>query len=256
MLLAIDVGNSQSVLGLFEQERVVRSWRLTTNREQTSDEASVWIGSLLTGAGFQLDQVRAMAVSSVVPSLTPALENSGKDLFGIRPLMIDHRCIPDLKILNHNPSTVGPDRLVNAVAARKRYGVPGIVVDLGTATTLDVIDENGSYAGGVIMPGLAISADALFQRGARLGRVGVSAPSRFVGRTTEESIQAGIFLGAVGAVDFLVRGIQNELGFSPESYVVATGGLAKELAGASQTIGSVDENLTLEGIRLVWTQNQ
>lgn len=251
MLLAIDAGNSQTVIGLYRNQQLAAHWRLTSSREQTDDEIAVLLRTLLRDVGEDPAAVTEVAVCSVVPALTTAYRELGASLFGTEPLIIDHRTADDLPILVDDPSSVGADRIANAVAARKHHGKPVIVVDLGTATTFDVVDGDGAYAGGVIAPGIGISANALFQRGARLGRVEIREPERMVGRTTEESIQAGIFYGAVGGVDHLVAGIVQEMGFPEDLPVVATGGLASAIASASSRITAVDEHLTLEGIRLV-----
>jgi len=256
MLLAIDVGNSQTAVGLYDGDSLVETWRLTSSRERTTDELGILYRGLLAGIGREGAAVDGLALCSVVPQLTSAYRTLGRDRFDRETFVIDHRTIPDLPILNHDPATVGADRLVNAVALRERYGAPGIVVDLGTATTLDVVDRDGAYAGGVIAPGIATSAAALFQRGARLARVEILKPERVVGRSTEESIQAGIFFGAVGTVDSLVGAVRTEMEFPSGIPVVATGGLAPAIAASSRVVTAVDETLTLEGIRLVWERSR
>jgi type III pantothenate kinase len=252
MLLAVDVGNSETSFGLFDGRKLVHHWRVTSSPRQTRDEIYVLCHALLQSAGRNMGEVTDLAVSCVVPELVPAYRGMGDLLGDTETLVIDHRTVPSLKILNLDPATVGADRLVNAVAAAELYGQPSIVVDLGTATTLDVIGGRGEYAGGVIAPGILTAAGALFARGARLSRVEVIAPPRVVGRTTEESMQAGIFLGAVFAVDGLVRAIMEEQKFPTGTPVVATGGLASAVQQASRTITAIDPDLTLTGIRLVW----
>lgn len=253
MLLAIDVGNSQTAIGLFEGDSLAAHWRLTSFPNQTGDEIAVLLQVLLQGSGHGAGDLHGIALASVVPSITPEYREVGRRL-GCEVLVIDHASVPDLPVLYHDPASVGADRLVNAVAARAAYGAPVIVVDLGTATTFDVVNAAGEYAGGVIAPGIATSANALFQRGARLAKVEIRKPAHAVGRTTEESLQSGIFYGAVGSVDALVRRIVSEMGFPPDLAVVATGGLAAAIAGESGTVTAVDEHLTLEGIRLVWSR--
>lgn len=255
MLLAVDVGNSETVVGLFEGQTLLLHWRLTSSPRQTGDELAVMIHSLLYSAGHRPEAVDAMVVSSVVPELMPAYRAVGERLFRRPPLLVDHAAVPELDILYHDPASVGADRLVNALAVIDGYGAPAIVVDLGTATTLDVIDDRGRYAGGVITPGVGTAASALFQRGARLARVEIKRPGHVVGRTTEESMQSGIFYGAVGAVDTLVRKIVHEQKMDPALPVVATGGLAGAIASASETITAVDETLTLTGLRLAWERH-
>ena len=252
MLLAIDVGNTETLVGLFREAELAGQWRLTTAPRQTGDELSVVIHALLGAFGHDPGAVTGIAVSSVVPDLVPAYRRLGTRMTGREAFVIDHRAVPDLPILYHDPDTVGADRLVNAVAVIETYGKPAIVVDLGTATTFDVVNARGEYAGGVIAPGIATSANALFQRGARLARVELKRPERVVGRSTVESMQAGIFFGAVGGVDALVRAILREEGMPAGAPVVATGGFAPMVGEASETITHVDETLTVRGIRLVW----
>lgn len=255
MLLAVDVGNTDTVVGLFREKNLIHDWRLTSSAYRSGDELAVLFAALFHEVNRRTADVSGIAVSSVVPELTSAYGGLCDRLFGKKPLIIDYRAVPDLKILNHDPATVGSDRLVNSVAVAEFYGAPAIVVDLGTATTLDVIGPGGEYAGGIIAPGIRTSAAALFQRGARLSRVEIKRPEQWVGRSTEESIQSGIFFGSVGAVDTLVRGAIEEMGFGPGIPVVATGGLAGAIREASETITVVDPVLTLQGIRLVWERN-
>jgi len=252
MLLAIDVGNSETVLGLFEGERLRHQWRVTSFPRCTGDELFALLHALLASVDRTPAVVTGIAVCSVVPELSSAYRSLGQRLHGEDPLLVGHETVPDLPILNLDPASVGADRLANAVGVRRAYGSPAIVVDLGTATTFDVVSAKGEYVGGVIAPGVLTSAQALFQRGARLPRVEVRPPLRVVGRTTEESMQAGIFLSAVGGIDSLVRAIVEEQGFPPGLPVVATGGLAGSISEASKTITAVDAALTLNGVRLVW----
>jgi type III pantothenate kinase len=252
MLLAVDVGNSETVVALFEGETLRHHWRLTSSPRQTGDELSVLFHYVLSSVGASEGEITGVAVSSVVPGLTPEYRVLARRLFDREALVIDHRTVPDLPILYHDPASVGGDRLANAAAVIAAYGAPAIVVDLGTATTLDVVTADREYAGGVIAPGIATSANALFTHGARLARVEIRRPAHVVGRTTEESMQAGIFYGAVGSVDALVRAVVRELSLDPGLPVVATGGLASAIAAASETITAVDEALTVNGIRLIW----
>ena len=256
MLLAIDVGNTQTVAGLFSGGTLAGSWRLTSSATHTTDELALLYRQILESAGHDAAAVTGLAVCSVVPALTSEYRDLGRRLFDCPTLVIDHRAVRDLVILNHDPGSVGADRLVNAVAALRAHGRPVIVVDLGTATTFDVVDADGAYAGGVIAPGAMTSAQALFQKGARLARVEILEPERVVGRNTEESIQSGVYFGTVGSVDALVDRIKTEMGFPAGTPVVATGGLAGAVARRSRTITAVDPSLTLTGIRLVWEMNQ
>lgn len=252
MLLAVDAGNSETTIGLYRKTELVHHWRLTSAHARTGDELAVLFQTLLATVKVEAGEVTGFAVSSVVPDLTPAYRDLGTRLFALDALVIDHRTVPFLPIRVPDPSSVGSDRLVNAVAVSAGYGRPAVVVDLGTATTLDVVGPDGAYLGGVIAPGIVTGALALFQRGARLPRVEVSRPPRVVGTTTEECMQSGIFFGAVGTVDALVRAVLREQGYPEGTPVVATGGLAEAIREASETITAVDANLTLTGIRLVW----
>ena len=252
MLLAIDVGNSETLIALFEGSDLRHHWRLTSSPRHTGDELAVQLHYILSSVGQSERDVDGVALASVVPALTPEYRQLGQRLFQREVLVIDHRTVSYLPVRYHDPASVGADRLVNAVALIEGYGAPGIAVDLGTATTLDVVSAEGDYLGGVIMPGIATAANALFQRGARLTRVEIARPEHVVGRTTEESMQSGIFYGAVGAVDTLVRAVMEEQGFPADTPVVATGGLAQAIAEASETVTTVDAALTVTGIRLVW----
>ena len=256
MLLAIDVGNTDTVVGMFQGRKLLHDWRLTTSAYRSGDELAVLFDSLLRRVRKEPGEVTGVAVSSVVPEVVPAYHRLSRSLFDLDPLVIDYRAIPELRILNHDPASVGSDRLANAVAVVDGYGSPAIVVDLGTATTLDVIGAEGEYVGGVISPGIGTSAEALFERGARLSRVEIKRPEKVVGRSTEESMQSGIFFGAVGAVDTLVRAVIGERGFGAGIPVVATGGLAPAIREASETITAVDLTLTLTGIRIIWERSE
>ncbi len=252
MLLAIDVGNTETLVGAFRGTELLHQWRVTSAPHQTGDEISALLRMLLASRNLSPEDLTGIAVASVVPELTTAYLQMGKGTLGRTPFLIDHRAVPDLTILYHDRESVGADRLVNAVAFLEDHRAPGIVVDLGTATTFDVINAAGEYAGGVIAPGIATSANALFHRGARLARVEVRRPERVVGRSTAESIQSGVFFGAVGGVDALVRAIFQEQAFPEGSPVVATGGFSAAVGAASETVTHVDETLTVRGIRLVW----
>ena len=254
MLLAVDVGNTETLVALFRGRELLHQWRLTSGGERTGDEIAVSLHALLATEGHTPGDLSGIAVSSVVPGLTSQYRQIGRRFLGRDAFIIDHRAVPGLPIRVHDPESVGADRLVNAIAARSDYGFPSIVVDLGTATTFDVLDADGAYAGGVIAPGVATSANALFQRGARLARVEIVRPERVVGRSTMASIQSGVFFGAVGAVDALVRAIIREQEFPESIPVIATGGLASLVAEVSVTITDVDEPLTVRGILQVWQE--
>jgi type III pantothenate kinase len=249
------VGNTETSVGLFEGPALRRHWRLTTYAGRTGDEIGVALHAVLTSEGVDPAAVTGMAVSTVVPDLIAAYRGVGQRLLGKDPLVIDHTVVPGLRIRHLDPATVGPDRLVNAVAVAEGHGTPALVIDLGTATTVDVIGDGGDYLGGLIAPGITTAADALFRAGARLARVEIRAPDRVVGRSTEECMQSGIFYGAVGGVDAMVRRVIAEQQFPAGVPVVATGGLAPAIADASERITAVDPALTLTGIRLVWEKN-
>jgi type III pantothenate kinase len=255
MLLAVDTGNTHTVLGLFEGATLRADWRIPTRKDTTADELGVLLRSLFRDAGLESAHLEGMIVSSVVPGLNEVLTRTGRAAFGLTPLMVEPGIRTGMPILYDNPAEVGADRIVNAVAAKVRYGAPVIVLDFGTATTFDVVGPRGEYLGGVIAPGLRISADALFEKAARLSRVDVREPARVIGRNTEESIRAGLFHGYVGLVEGLVRRIRDELG-GPPAPVVATGGLAPVFEKALGFLTAVDAGLTLEGLRLLWERNR
>jgi len=262
MLLAIDVGNTNIVLGVFDGDRLSQSWRLATYRERTADELGMLVGQLFHHAGLRPAQVDGLIVASVVPPLTGMMRDMAVRYFGREPLVVDGRSRTGMPVLYEPPSDVGADRIVNGVAAYERYGRPRhaatIVVDFGTATTFDAITAAGEYLGGVICPGIQISADALFQRAARLPRVDVSRPATVIGRTTVGSMQSGLFFGYVDMVDGIVRRMRAELagdaGVQP--VCVATGGMAGILVGETDVIDEVDQDLTLVGLKIIWDRNR
>jgi type III pantothenate kinase len=253
VLLTIDVGNTNTVLGVFEGTELRAHWRLTTRREQTADEYGVLVRNLFAGTGLDPARVEAIALASVVPPLTPVLVELARSYLGRDPLVIGPGVKTGMPILYEPPGDVGADRIVNGVAAFATYGGPVIVVDFGTATTLDLITRKGEYAGGVICPGIGISADALFQRAARLPRVDVRHPGRVVGRSTVGSMQSGLYFGYAAMCEGLIARIRAELG--EPARVVATGGLAPTLAGEIPSIEKVDPVLTLVGLRLIFERN-
>lgn len=258
MLLAIDVGNTNIVLGVFQDLALVQSWRLATLRERTADELGVLTAQLFEHRRLDKMQVHSIVLASVVPPLTGTVIAMAQRYFGLTPLSIEPGTNTGMPILYENPAEVGADRVVNAVAAYEQYGRargrPLVVVDFGTATTFDAISAKGEYLGGVICPGVQISADALFQRAARLPRIDVRKPSRVIGRTTVGSMESGLFYGYVGMVEGLVRRMRAELG--GEAYCIATGGLADVIAPETTLIDTVDGDLTLQGLRIVWERNQ
>jgi len=253
MLLTIDVGNTNTVLGVFEGASLLAHWRLTTRREQTADEYGILVRNLFATSGLDPARVDAVALASVVPPLTPVLVELARQYLGQEALVIGPGVNTGMPILYEPPGDVGADRIVNGVAAFAAYGGPVIVVDFGTATTFDVITRRGEYRGGVICPGIGISADALFQRAARLPRVDVRNPGRVVGRSTVESMQSGLYFGYGAMCEGLIARIRAELG--EPARVVATGGLAETLAAEIPSIEAVDPVLTLTGLRLIWERN-
>ena len=253
MLLAIDVGNTQTVFGLFEDERLLADWRVATRAETTSDELTLVVGALFDRAGIGRSGVHGIVACSVVPDADAILTRAAKILFDREPLFVGPGVKTGMPILYENPHEVGADRIVNSVAALRRYGAPVIVLDFGTATTFDVVGPGGEYLGGVIAPGLGLSAEALFEKAARLHRVDVRRPQRVVGRNTEQSIQSGLFHGYAAMTEGVVRRIREEMGCEPP--VVATGGLAPVFAEELTFLEDVDTRLTLEGLRLIWEKN-
>jgi len=253
MLLTIDVGNTNTVLGVFEGASLLAHWRLTTRREQTADEYGILVRNLFAMTGLDPTRVDAVALASVVPPLTPVLVELARQYLGQEALVIGPGVNTGMPILYEPPGDVGADRIVNGVAAFAAYGGPVIVVDFGTATTLDVITRRGEYVGGVICPGIGISADALFQRAARLPRVDVRNPGRVVGRSTVGSMQSGLYFGYAAMCEGLIARIRAELG--EPARVVATGGLAETLAAEISSVEAVDPVLTLTGLRLIWERN-
>jgi type III pantothenate kinase len=256
MLLAIDIGNTNIVLGVFEGERLVESWRLATLRERTADEIGIWVEQLFQHSAINVHRVDGIVMASVVPPLTGTLMTMAHRYFGMTPLNVDHTVDTGMPLLYEHPSEIGADRIVNAVAAHRKYGrgVPLIVVDFGTATTFDAVSAKGEYLGGVICPGVQISADALFQRAARLPKVDVRKPCEVIGKTTVGAMESGLYYGYVGLVDGLVRRIARELG--DKAMCVATGGLASIIAPEVALIEHVDPDLTLQGLRMIWERNR
>jgi type III pantothenate kinase len=258
MLLAIDVGNTNIVLGVFDGATLVQSWRLQTLRERTADELGLLVDGLFAHSRIERVQIRGVILGSVVPPLTGTMQAMVLRYFGVTAMNIEPGVNTRMPILYDNPAEVGADRIVNAIAAFEKFGCGGgrplIVVDFGTATTLDAITAKGEYLGGAICPGVTISADALFQRAARLPRIDVRKPARVVGRTTVGAMESGLFYGYVGMVEGLVRRMSAELGGN--AICVATGGLADVIAPETDLIQHVDPDLTLHGLRLVWERNQ
>jgi type III pantothenate kinase len=254
VLLAIDVGNTNTVLGAFEGDTLVQYWRVETSHTRTSDEYGIQLRQFFAAEKLDPSRVRHIVVSSVVPPLATTLERMGQRYFGVKPLFVGPGTKTGMPILYENPREVGADRVVNAIAAYARWPGGLIVVDFGTATTFDAVSPKGEYLGGAICPGISISMDALFRHASKLPRVEFVRPPSVIGRNTVASMQSGLVYGYVGLVDGICERMAAELGFPAK--VVATGGLAALVAGLSRSIHEVDEHLTLTGLRLVHERNR
>ncbi len=254
MLLALDVGNTNTVLGVFEGKKLLYCWRLATIKNRTVDEYGILIANLFSSRGVPREKIDALIIACVVPPLMGALEGMSHKYFSLTPLIVQPGIKTGMPILAENPSEVGADRIVNGVAAYSKYGGPVIVVDFGTATTFDAISVKGEYLGGVIAPGISISAEALFQETAKLPRVDIRKPETVIGKNTIASMQSGLFYGYIAMVEGIIKKIEKELG--QPSFVVATGGWVEIIAKEIKQIKKVDENLTLDGLRIIYERNR
>ena len=254
MLLAIDVGNTNMVFGLYEGERLRGTFRISTNAERTSDELGMQISQYYHFHGIDRNETRAVIIASVVPPVMYTLINAIRKYLRVRPVIAGRDVDIGIENCYANPREVGADRLVNAVAAVRKYGKPLVIVDIGTATTFDAIDENGTYQGGAIFPGIKVAMEALFLKASKLPRVDIERPENAIGKTTVQSMQSGAVRGYVGALSGIITDIREELGGNAR--VIATGGMGRMMAEYCDLIDEVDPNLTLEGLRLIYENNR
>ena len=258
MLLAVDVGNTNIVFGVFEGDTVVASWRLLTLRERTADEVGLMVTGLFAHQKIDVGAVDAVVMGSVVPVLTPIMRAMVKRFFGRSVLVVDPMTNAGMPILYERPAEVGADRIANSIAAYEQYGkrlgLPLVIADLGTATTFDTVTAKGEYLGGIICPGPQIAADALFQRAARLPRVEVRKPATVIGHTTVGAVESGLFYGYIGMVEGLMKRMADELGGRVTG--IATGGLAPLVVPETLVFAAVEPDITLHGLRIVWERNQ
>ncbi|GAC1658023.1 MAG: type III pantothenate kinase [Candidatus Dormibacteraceae bacterium] len=253
MLLAVDAGNTNVVMGLYDGERLAANWRVTTPPTWTGDEVAMLLFDLFALRGLELGVVDGVVIGSVVPNLTPAFEEVAHEHLHVDPVVVGPGVRTGIRLAIENPKEVGADRIANTLAAFRKYGGPAIVIDLGTAVTYDAVSATGDYLGGAIAPGVGISLDALVTATAKLVRVELVAPDSVIGRSTASAIQSGVLWGFVGQIEGMVRRMTDELGGSAR--VIATGGQAAMVAGLTHVIDSVDPDLTLEGLRLIYIQN-
>ncbi|MFZ5967928.1 MAG: type III pantothenate kinase [Bacillota bacterium] len=256
MLLAFDVGNTNIVLGVYKGKELINHWRISTDKNKTSDEYGMLINQLFAYEGLNLADVEDVIISSVVPTLMYSLQHMAYNYCKKEAIVVGPGVKTGINIKYDNPKQVGADRIVNAVAAYEQYGGPLIIVDFGTATTFCAISEKGEYLGGSISPGIKISSEALFQNAAKLPRVELVKPGSVICKNTVSSMQAGIVYGYIGLVDHIVKRMKKEIGNHPNLKVIATGGLASLIASESETIDEINRFLTLDGLRIIYERNK
>ncbi len=254
MLLAIDVGNTNIVMGLYQQQKLLMHWRINSDREQTEDQYGVLVRNLFYHSYLDSEAIDDIIISSVVPPITQILTRMSKKFMNIEPVVVGPGIKTGMNVLYDNPKEVGADRIVNAVAAYEKYGGPLVIVDFGTATTFCAISENGDYLGGAISPGITISTNALFEQAAKLPRVELTKPAQLIGKNTVNSMQSGIFYGFIGQVDGIIKHMKEEFEKTPK--VVATGGMAYLVYPESETMDILNSYLTLEGLRIIYERNK
>ncbi|MDI3547982.1 MAG: type pantothenate kinase [Halanaerobiales bacterium] len=253
MILTVDVGNTNTVLGVFQEGKLIRDWRVSTDKDKTPDEYGILFYNLFNYAGLEVEGIKGMVISSVVPPVVTVLEKASRHYFNLKPLIIGPGVKTGMNIKMDNPREVGADRIVNAVAAYRKFGGPLIIIDFGTATTFCAVSREGDYLGGAIAPGIGISAEALFNYAAKLPRIELKRPERAIGKNTILAMQSGILFGFVGQVEGLVRRFKEEIG--QDSRVVATGGLVGLIANETEIIEEVEPFLTLEGLYYIGLLN-
>jgi len=258
MILVVDVGNTNIVLGVYKDSRNIAGWRISTDAKKTSDEYSIKVMQLFLQSDLNPKEVKGIIISSVVPNIMHSLENMVKKSFGINPLIVGPGVKTGINIKYDNPKEVGADRIVNAVAAHDKYNKDLIIIDFGTATTFCSLTKDANYLGGCITPGIKISSDALFDRAAKLPRIELETPKSIICKNTVTSMQAGIIYGYIGQVEYIVNKMKKEMmdHGTEEPFVVATGGLAKLIAKETDVIDKVDSSLTLEGLRIIYEKNK
>ncbi len=255
MLLAVDIGNTNIVLGVYNGKKLSHHWRINTDHHKTTDEYGILIKSLLDSDELALKKIKSVIISCVVPPLLTVFDEISRDFFNVRPIIVNHKTKTGIKICYKNPSEVGADRIVNAAAAYHEFGGPVIIIDFGTATTFCVVSAKGEYLGGVIVPGITISAEALFKRAAKLPAVELIKPKNIIGNDTVSSMQSGIIYGYAGMIDAIVERIKSETKFR-NPMVIATGGLSKLIAPETKSIKEINPFLILDGLRLIYEKNR